>query len=139
MTAPIPSVTRLKGPSARLRVVPSAASASARSVAMDLVAQSDIRDPGEWLQSISAPGRRAEPLLVRVGFFWCQEGSLSYCLNPGLAPGVTGARNRSLHRLDRDTVGSISAAPRSSESLIRRHETTVAARAPGRGRRSANG
>src|SRR5690242_1180629 len=63
MTAPIPSVTRLNGPSARLRVVPSAASASARSVVMDLVAQSDIGDPGEWLkQSPPAGGRR--------NYFW---------------------------------------------------------------------
>jgi hypothetical protein len=40
------------------------ASASARSVAMDLVAQSDIGDPGEWVQAISTPRMRAELLLV---------------------------------------------------------------------------
>src|SRR5512143_3392974 len=42
MTAPTPSVTRLKGPRVRLRDLSPVASASARSAVMDLVAQRDM-------------------------------------------------------------------------------------------------
>src|SRR2546425_8857610 len=46
MTAPMPSVTRLRGPSARLRACSPAASASARRVAIGLVANRVIRQSG---------------------------------------------------------------------------------------------
>src|SRR5512144_378109 len=49
MTAPTPSVTRLKGPRVRLRDLSPVASASARSAVMDLVAQRDMTGiPGRW-------------------------------------------------------------------------------------------
>src|SRR2546425_5233774 len=46
MTAPMPSVTRLRGPSARVRACSPVASASARSVAIGLVAKRLIRQSG---------------------------------------------------------------------------------------------
>src|SRR5256885_12443751 len=47
MTAPMPSVTRLRGPSARTSACSPVASASARSTAMGLVANSDIPQSGD--------------------------------------------------------------------------------------------
>src|SRR5437762_6605996 len=49
MTAPIPRVTRLTGPRARVRACSPLASASARRTAMGLVAKRDIPQSGDPL------------------------------------------------------------------------------------------